>query len=111
MFGGFPHMNTAPKQKRDRSSIALLSYPRLSAFICGLVLALLSCADTQAQSAVDQRLLPQIPESFGVNIHFTEPKRGEVEMIVAGGFRWVRMDFKWELSARRVLTILDLTIA
>jgi hypothetical protein len=31
----------------------------------------------------------------GVNIHFTDPKPGEIKMIAAAGFRWVRMDFVW----------------
>jgi hypothetical protein len=39
-----------------------------------------------------------IPEGFGVNIHFTDPKPGEMEMIAAAGFRWVRMDFKWDTT-------------
>ena len=36
-----------------------------------------------------------IPEGLGVNIHFTDPKSGEMEMIRAGGFRWLRMDLRW----------------
>ncbi|MEK6279116.1 MAG: cellulase family glycosylhydrolase [Acidobacteriota bacterium] len=41
---------------------------------------------------------PAIPDGFGVNIHFTEPKPGEMKMIAAAGVRWVRMDFKWDLT-------------
>lgn len=41
---------------------------------------------------------PTIDQSFGVNIHFTDPQPGEIKMIAAAGFRWVRMDFKWELT-------------
>jgi polysaccharide biosynthesis protein PslG len=37
-----------------------------------------------------------MPETLGVNIHFTEPQPGEVEMLAAAGFRWVRMDFVWQ---------------
>jgi hypothetical protein len=100
-FSGLPPMTTDPKPNRARSSLTLLSHPRLSTFICGsLLLGLMLCVDTQAQSAIDQRLQPQIPDGFGVNIHFIEPKRGELEMIAAGGFRWVRMDFKWDLTER-----------
>jgi hypothetical protein len=36
-----------------------------------------------------------VDESLGVNIHFTDPQPGEIEMIARGGFRWVRMDFVW----------------
>jgi len=37
-----------------------------------------------------------IPEGVGVNIHFTNPDPGEVKMLAAAGFRWVRMDFVWK---------------
>ncbi len=37
-----------------------------------------------------------IPNGLGVNIHFTDPRPGEIEMLAAGGFQWVRMDFAWE---------------
>src|SRR5215510_4193174 len=39
-----------------------------------------------------------IDQNFGVNIHFTDPQPGEVKMIADAGFRWVRMDFKWDLT-------------
>lgn len=38
---------------------------------------------------------PVIPDCLGVNIHFTDPKPGELEMLAAAGFKWVRMDFGW----------------
>lgn len=43
---------------------------------------------------------PSIPvpgdgADFGVNIHFTHQKPGELDMIRRAGFRWVRMDFHW----------------
>jgi hypothetical protein len=41
-------------------------------------------------------LAPVIPEPLGVNIHFTDPDPGEVRMLAAAGFRWVRMDFVWQ---------------
>jgi hypothetical protein len=41
-----------------------------------------------------------IPQGLGVNIHFTDPQPGEVKMIAAAGFRWVRMDFKWDATER-----------
>ena len=34
-------------------------------------------------------------DGLGVNIHFTDPQPGELEMIKAAGFRWVRMDLSW----------------
>jgi len=36
-----------------------------------------------------------VPEGVGVNIHFTDPEPGEMEMLAQGGFGWVRMDFIW----------------
>ena len=39
---------------------------------------------------------PVIPHSIGVNIHFLSPKPGEMEMLVASGARWARMDFVWD---------------
>lgn len=38
---------------------------------------------------------PTVPDGLGVNIHFTDPRPGEMEMLAAAGFRWVRMDFAW----------------
>ena len=35
-----------------------------------------------------------------MNIHFTDPRPGEMEMLAAAGFRWVRMDFAWEGTER-----------
>jgi polysaccharide biosynthesis protein PslG len=43
---------------------------------------------------------PQVPDGLGVNIHFIDPRPGELEMLAAAGFRWVRMDFSWESSER-----------
>jgi len=36
-----------------------------------------------------------VPDGLGVNIHFTDPRPGEMEMLAAAGVRWVRMDFAW----------------
>jgi hypothetical protein len=36
-----------------------------------------------------------IPDCIGVNIHFTDPRPGEMKMLADAGFRWVRMDFSW----------------
>ena len=43
---------------------------------------------------------PALPPSgtmdgLGVNIHFTDERPGEMEMLAEGGFRWIRMDFGW----------------
>src|SRR4051812_7400407 len=37
----------------------------------------------------------RIPDGLGVNIHFTQPQAGEMEMLAGAGFKWVRMDCIW----------------
>jgi polysaccharide biosynthesis protein PslG len=37
-----------------------------------------------------------IPEGFGVNIDVNDPRPGELKMLSAAGFRWVRTDLKWD---------------
>ena len=44
---------------------------------------------------------PVIPDCLGVNIHFTDPKPGEMEMLAGAGFKWVRMDFSWGATERK----------
>ncbi len=41
-------------------------------------------------------LTKSVTDGFGVNIHFTHPKAGEMEMIAAAGFKFVRMDLSWQ---------------
>ena len=43
---------------------------------------------------------PAVPGGLGVNIHFTDPRPGEMEMLAAAGFRIVRMDFVWDRTER-----------
>jgi hypothetical protein len=43
---------------------------------------------------------PTVEESLGVNIHFVDSRPGEVRMIADAGFRWVRTDFKWDVTER-----------
>jgi len=43
----------------------------------------------------------RVPLPFGVNIHFTDPKPGEMEQLAGGGFRFIRMDFVWEAVERQ----------
>jgi hypothetical protein len=37
---------------------------------------------------------------LGVNIHFTDPRPGEMQMIADAGITWVRMDFSWAHTER-----------
>jgi hypothetical protein len=59
-----------------------------------IIFALLSIAHC---AAADRAKLPDlsIPGAQGVNIHFTDPKPGEMKMLADAGFKWVRMDFAW----------------
>jgi hypothetical protein len=44
---------------------------------------------------------PVVPAPFGVNIHFVVPDEKEVDVLAAGGFQIVRMDFGWEGVERK----------
>jgi polysaccharide biosynthesis protein PslG len=59
--------------------------------------AAVNCEDSWAVAAGNQ----VSPPGFGVNIHFTDPQAGEIEMIAAAGFQWVRMDFVWAVTEKR----------
>ena len=67
-------------------------------FVC-LTLPYTSCASGHCSFAPSQTSdAPVIPDGFGVNIHFTDPLPGEIAMLAEAGFRWVRMDFKWDVT-------------
>ncbi len=38
----------------------------------------------------------QVPDSFGVNIHFTGAPARDLDAMQQAGFRWARMDFVWD---------------
>jgi hypothetical protein len=46
-------------------------------------------------------LHPTVPESVGVNIHFTDARPGEMEMLASTGVGWIRMDFIWGNTERQ----------
>jgi len=60
-----------------------------------------SCAGCASLTSNLQGLKPVAEEvktlrdTMGVNIHFADPKPGEMKMLVEGGFKWVRMDLSW----------------
>ena len=78
-------------------------------FISPLVLLLLlalpcsGCVRDRSRAFVSQSASagPEVPEGFGVNIHFTDPLPGEIKMLSEAGFRWVRMDLKWDLTEKK----------
>ena len=54
------------------------------------------CPTAWSPTAWSQTSNPiRLDRGLGVNIHFTDPQPGEIKMIAAAGFRWVRMDFVW----------------
>ena len=77
---------------------------RLALVLLTLFLSLSISADRPANNC-SQAWAPSanpltVESGMGVNIHFTDPKPGEIKMIAAAGFRWVRMDFKWDVTER-----------
>ncbi|HYX30788.1 MAG TPA: cellulase family glycosylhydrolase [Pyrinomonadaceae bacterium] len=73
--------------------------------VASLVLSLAISSDNRSTSCAGCWLAvsdaPTVEQSLGVNIHFIDPKPGEVKMIADAGFRWVRMDFVWEDTERQ----------
>ena len=43
---------------------------------------------------------PVVPHGLGVNIHFTDPRPGEMKMLAEAGFTWIRMDLSWAGTER-----------
>jgi hypothetical protein len=73
---------------------------RLASALASLILAA-TCVTGQAAPAH-----PSLPalgtlDGLGVNIHFTDPKPGELEMLAATGVKWVRMDMTWVATERK----------
>jgi hypothetical protein len=71
---------------------------RLLSVLCVAVLIFAGCISSAHPTAPwpSDNSAPAIPNALGVNIHFTDPKPGELAMLAAAGFRWVRMDFVWQ---------------
>lgn len=70
-----------------------------------LRLVLVACAlwcSTIAARAQQHPSLPDstVPNGLGINIHFTQPMPGEMEMLAATGVKWVRMDWGWGRTER-----------
>ena len=59
-------------------------------------LALFCALPAPAQNRTEFPLTPAaLSDTLGVNIHFTDPKPGEMEQIRAAGFHWIRLDLSW----------------
>lgn len=80
------------------------SYPyglRMILPLIFLVTLMSSCtSDSDCKFGQATATTSAIPQGLGVNIHSTGPQPGEIKMIADAGFRWVRMDFKWDLTER-----------
>jgi hypothetical protein len=85
---------------RRLDSLRYIMKFRLTLTFCSLFLALAVSADHTSALCRGCWLAspdaPTIDQSYGVNIHFTDPQPGEIKMIADAGFRWVRMDLKWD---------------
>jgi hypothetical protein len=75
-----------------------LRFTNLIVLMLALSLQCSACAGQKSCAFIPQSSSagPVIPDGFGVNIHFTDPQPGEIKMLSDAGFRWVRMDFKWD---------------
>ncbi len=66
-----------------------------------LITLLSGCApDSNCKFGANVARASAISAGVGVNIHFTDPKPGEIKMIADAGFRWIRMDLKWDVTER-----------
>lgn len=75
---------------------------RLVLAVAALLLTLTTSADHKSRTCSGcwepVAAAPTVDQSLGVNIHFTDAEPGEMKMIAEAGFRWVRMDFKWDVT-------------
>jgi len=75
-----------------------LRFTNTFALLILLTLPISGCARHDCISAwQSSNATPVISDGFGVNIHFTDPRPGELQLL-ADGFRWVRMDLKWDVT-------------
>lgn len=76
--------------------ISLIVFLLILTLPCSGCIRAKSCGFTSAATTG-----PEIPEGFGVNIDFTDPQPGEIKMLSEAGFRWVRMDLKWDSTEKQ----------
>jgi polysaccharide biosynthesis protein PslG len=85
---------------------SFLGKPMNAPFFATLLLMLFvgifgGCAPDHCQNSFSGPPNPSaIGDGLGVNIHFTDPRPGEIKMLADAGVRWVRMDFKWDATER-----------
>jgi hypothetical protein len=63
-----------------------------------IAMLLVFLAAVSAARAGPHPALPAVEtlDGLGINIHFTRPKPGELEMIAASGCKWIRTDISWD---------------
>ena len=61
-----------------------------------LILALGVALMTSSLALSSEFPSPVVPDGLGVNIHFTGEPARDLDMIQAGGFKFIRMDFAWQ---------------
>src|SRR5579871_3681536 len=75
------------------NSMPSLRFTVLLVGLCSMIgIAAPVCAQRHTNAPLPE---PGIPASMGVNIHFNDPRPGEMEQLAAEGFRWIRQDFSW----------------
>jgi len=78
---------------------------RAAILFLSLCLSISTCANHSPDKCGGEWTRVAISQTFptgtGVNIHFTDAQPGEIKMIADAGFRWVRMDFKWEVTEKQ----------
>src|SRR5207248_651751 len=79
--------------REDPPMINLAKRPLLT----GVAFVLIALPAPTQRAAPARNAIPPlvVPDGLGVNIHFTDPRPGEMAMLAAGGFKLVRMDFAW----------------
>ncbi|HXD30872.1 MAG TPA: hypothetical protein VN643_07145 [Pyrinomonadaceae bacterium] len=78
----------------------LRAYIQASLLIC-FTIQCFGCSRAETCTFLPRTATPQtdatvVADALGVNINFTDPQPDEVKMISEAGFRWVRMDLKWD---------------
>lgn len=63
--------------------------------VAGFVLLWLGIAHAADVAPASWANIGAFPDGLGVNIHFTDPRPGEMEMLAGAGFKWIRTDFAW----------------
>lgn len=65
-----------------------------------LTMLALCVAPSRVLAQDDRPALSEVPQGFGVNIHFTQPGPGEVAALAGSGFGIVRMDVQRRIAER-----------